>query len=93
MAKIGTKGEVGSVTGNFTLSSEMGGNFSTEIFVLGNLINLVSGLENLTSEFCCVGLEASIPSPASLVGEGIRCFTATMGKIFTISGQSRVILS
>ena len=38
--RTGTKGDVGSVTGSFTLSSVIGGNFFKAMLVLGNLINL-----------------------------------------------------
>jgi len=80
LALTGTKGDVGSVAGKRTLSSVMGGNFFREILVCGNLISLAE--DSLTEGEFPVGEDfaASMPSPASLVGEGILCL-ATKNRI------------
>ena len=73
-----TSGEVGSVTGNLTLSSVIGGNFNSEIFVFGNRINFTDSSATLLGDDDLVlenSFPASIPSPASRVGDGIRCLT------------------
>ena len=71
----GTSGEVGSVTGSFTLSSVIGGNLVNDILVLGNRINLTDSSAALGDNLAMDSLQASMPSPASLVGDGIRCLT------------------
>ena len=76
----GTSGEVGSVTGSFTLSSVIGGNLVKDILVLGNRINLTDSSAALGDNLAMDSLQASMPSPASLVGDGIRCLTTEIVK-------------
>ena len=76
----GTKGDVGSVTGNLTLSSKIGGNLLNDMLVFGKRINFTDSSAALGDDLGVASRLASMPSPASLVGDGIRCLTTEINK-------------
>ena len=90
-----TRGDVGAVSFSSTVASLMGGNFSSLILVCGRRIIL--GLAALTVAALSAGEvdSASLPSPHSRDGEGIRCFsergtfTGTFSTLLSETGRVR----
>ena len=76
----GTNGDVGSVTGNLTLSSKIGGNLLSDMLVFGKRISFTDSSAALGEDLGVASRLASMPSPASLVGDGIRCLTTEIDK-------------